>query len=69
VDAHLVEQARPEPQLNVHGITNLRIADASVMPSINSGNTNAAALAIAEAAASLITGEHIKPATELQAAR
>ena len=55
-----------DPQLNVHGITNLRIADASVMRSITSGNTNAAVLAIAERAASLITGEHIKTATELQ---
>jgi choline dehydrogenase len=41
--------------LKVHGIENLRIADASVMPSIVSGNTNAAVLAIAERAASLLT--------------
>ena len=40
--------------LKVHGIENLRIADASVMPSIVSGNTNAAVLAIAERAASLL---------------
>lgn len=46
-----------DPQLRVHGITNLRVADASVMPSIVSGNTNAAVLAIAERAAHLITGE------------
>jgi len=46
-----------DPQLRVHGITNLRVADASVMPSVISGNTNAAVLAIAERAASLITGE------------
>jgi choline dehydrogenase len=49
-----------DPQLEVHGITNLRIADASVMPSITSGNTNAAVLGIAERAASLITGEHME---------
>ena len=41
--------------LKVHGISNLRIADASVMPSIVSGNTNAAVLAIAERAAALLT--------------
>jgi choline dehydrogenase len=42
-------------ELRVWGITNLRIADASVMPSIVSGNTNAPVLAIAERAASLLT--------------
>ena len=46
-----------DPQLRVHGIANLRVADASVMPSIVSGNTNATVLAIAERAAHLITGE------------
>ena len=46
-----------DPQLRVQGITNLRVADASVMPSIISGNTNATVLAIAERAANLITGE------------
>jgi choline dehydrogenase len=46
-----------DSQLRAHGISNLRIADASVMPSIPSGNTNATVLAIAERAASLLTGE------------
>ncbi|OYY72574.1 GMC family oxidoreductase [Sphingomonas sp. 28-63-12] len=44
-------------QLKVHGINNLRIADASVMPSSISGNTNAAAMVIGEKAADLILGE------------
>jgi choline dehydrogenase len=44
-----------DPDLRVHGIANLRVADASVMPSLVTGNTNAAVLAIAERAASLIT--------------
>ena len=46
-----------DPELKVHGISHLRIADGSVMPSIVSGNTNAAILAIAERAAALLTGE------------
>ena len=45
--------------LRVHGIKHLRVADASVMPSIVSGNTNAAVLAIAERAATLISGSPV----------
>ena len=41
-------------RFKVHGIRHLRMADTSVMPSIVSGNTNAAVLAIAERAASLL---------------
>jgi choline dehydrogenase len=40
--------------LRVHGISGLRIADGSIMPSIVSGNTNATVYAIAERAATLI---------------
>ncbi len=43
-----------DPDLRVHGLANLRVADASVMPSLVTGNTNAAVLAIAERAAHLI---------------
>jgi acyl-CoA reductase-like NAD-dependent aldehyde dehydrogenase len=46
-----------DPELKVHGIEHLRIADASVMPSTVSGNTKAAVLAIAERAASLLMSE------------
>ena len=45
-----------DPQLRVRGITGLRVADASVIPIIPNAPLNATVLAIAEKAASLITG-------------
>lgn len=42
------------PELRVHGIDNLRIADASVMPEICGGNTHAPVIMIAEKASDLI---------------
>jgi choline dehydrogenase len=48
------EMAAVDTDLRVHGISGLRIADASVISSIPSANLSATALAIAERAASLI---------------
>lgn len=47
-------QAVVDDRLQVHGVPGLRIADASIMPVITSGNTNAPVIMIAEKAADLI---------------
>lgn len=50
----LDEKSVVDPQLRVHGIDGLRVVDASVMPTITSGNTNAPTMMIAHRAAELM---------------
>eukprot|EP00501_MAST-03F_sp_TOSAG23-6_P001793 GSMAST32.ASY1.ANO1.1871.1 assembled CDS len=47
-----------DPQLRVRNVSGLRVADASVMPSISSGNTNACCMMIGDKCAEIIMKDH-----------
>jgi choline dehydrogenase len=51
------EAAVVDSECRVRGVEGLRVVDASVMPSVPRGNTNAPVIALAERAADLIAGK------------
>ncbi len=63
IDAHAVV----DPELRVRGIEGLRIADSSIMPQVNSSNTNAPTIMIGEKAADLIRGASPLPRARIAA--
>lgn len=50
-----------DDRLKVHGVKNLRVIDASIMPTIISGNPNAPVIMIGERASDFIKAEHFYP--------
>jgi choline dehydrogenase-like flavoprotein len=56
-----------DARLRVIGIADLRVADASIMPNVISGNTNAAAIMIGEKAAEMLAADHRVQLTEFVA--
>jgi choline dehydrogenase len=65
----LDELAVVDPQLRVHGVQGLRVADASVMPAVPSGNCHAAIVMIGERAAEMMKTSAARPAAAREALR
>ena len=55
-----------DPELRVYGIEGLRVADASIMPAVTSGNTNAPSVMIGERVADFVRAAHSAPAARAE---
>ncbi len=55
------EQSVVDPELRVRGVTNLRVVDASIMPQVVSGNTNAPTMMLADIGADFILADADSP--------
>jgi choline dehydrogenase len=60
-------EAVVDPRLRVHGIAGLRVADASIMPAVTSGNTHAPSMMIGERVADFIAADHAAPVRDTPA--